>query len=173
VVGCVATDRVNKSAWRIKGDVLSKAGEALTAVKTAYEFAVGDWNEECDDVTLLLKLAAVYIGLVCACALALCFPSFRVAHRCTVLCYQRDESLYGSAKEIALRAAKVSDWSIAWLLAGQAAYLAGQMDQAEAALNQANISYASCACLCSVSCFHFTRVLSETTRMRKCGRGWP
>ena len=43
------------------------------------------------------------------------------------------------AKEVYLRAAKQSDWSIAWLGAGKAAFFAGELDQAEAALNQANV----------------------------------
>ena len=58
---------------------------------------------------------------------------------------QKQDSLYSSAKEVYLRAAKQSDWAIAWLGAGKAAYFSGEPDQAEAALNQANIR---CVCVC-------------------------
>ncbi len=58
---------------------------------------------------------------------------------------QKEDSLYSSAKEVYLRAAKQSDWAIAWLGAGKAAYFSGEPDQAEAALNQANIRCVCCA----------------------------
>ena len=81
-------------------------------------------------------------GVVSACVMVLCL---RVSWCCVCVC-QGDEDLYLSAKEVFLRAAKSSGWSVAWLGAGKAALLVGDLSQAEAALSEANTLYVVLQC---------------------------
>ena len=63
-----------------------KAGDAsatLSDVRTALEFAVGDWASQTVDVNVLLQLGQAYLGLVRARVCVLCVCVFRAhAHVC-------------------------------------------------------------------------------------------
>lgn len=166
-------DRANKGAWKAKAQLnlaqidAGTGGVTLADAKSAFEFAVGDWSVDCTDVQLLLQLGQTYLDSV-----RQLWPSLLV-RREAVACVQGDESLFKSAKEVFLRAAKVCDWAIAWLGAGQAAYLSGSLDQAEAALNQANIRYGQCSCCIRAPLRSLLLYdIVEITRMRMFGLGY-
>lgn len=122
-------DRACQPAWELRGQLAEAAGRASEA-RDAYELAVGSWAEDAPaaEHTLLLRLGRLYLREVAA-----------MSEGATAGVPAAARALAQSAKEVFLRAARAVGWALAWQGAGEAALRAGEREEAESALCEANV----------------------------------